>query len=420
MRLKDKSFYFFGCIFAASQLVYSYSWTGTTSWLVLLGLIFTQFFLQMGLLNLQKSRSQFWFLIAIGLISRLLILGTEPWLEDDHYRYFWDGHVQNQGISPYLHPPNSPDLDSIDTHYRHLINYPEVPTVYPTIAQMAFQFLNWISPASHLAFQLFYLLLDLLLLTLLWSRKKLSKSFLIYWISPFILKEFYNSIHIDFLLLFLFFLSTVWIRNWKNSMFISLAAAIKVFPLMFLLTDLFHNRSKILISVFVPLLTLALLFAYDPSLLLIFHGISQFTKYWTFNDSFFYFLSLAISDQPTARFLTWFFFTCTAVWLCIKIPQRVERRTYLTAALFLFSPVLNPWYFCWVIPFLCFKPNYLLYSLGLPLYLGYGFFVNSEYYFAVKNFQASWILLIFILLFKKQISSKGFFFKSGKSKSFPG
>ncbi len=410
-------FYLLGIIFLSLNAIYHLIWTGHSSWIALFSLILAQFTIQLILLRLQKTAVQFWFLIAIGILSRVLILGSEPWLEHDHYRYFWDGHVQNHGLSPYVYSPNSPDLDIIDTSYRNLINFPEVPTVYPPVAQSVFRLLDGVSPANTVAFQLFYLFLDLMILCVLWLKKKLGRGYLLYWISPFILKEFFNSIHIDFVLLQLFFLSVIWIQSWKSSVFLSAAAFVKVFPAIFLASDLTHRNKRWPLRVLAPLACLGMIVWMDPSLVAIADGLTQFTKYWTFNDSFFFLLTSLIPDQKIARMTTWLCFFEATLWLSLKKNGRIQRKIHILTALFFFSPVLNPWYFCWIIPFLCFRPDLRLYSLGIPLYLGYSFFVNSEIYMQMKWIQVVWILSVFLWVLKKQISSNSFFLSSGSFKS---
>src|SRR5256885_2445006 len=39
--------------------------------------------------------------LGIALAMRLLLVGEEPFLSTDLYRYIWDGRVQAAGINPY-------------------------------------------------------------------------------------------------------------------------------------------------------------------------------------------------------------------------------------------------------------------------------------------------------------------------------
>ena len=75
---------------------------------------------------------------GVAVALRLAVLPVPPELTDDGWRYLWDGHVQMQGINPYLHAPADPALDGVATPWRHRINNPDVPTIYPPVAQLAF------------------------------------------------------------------------------------------------------------------------------------------------------------------------------------------------------------------------------------------------------------------------------------------
>ena len=63
----------------------------------------------------------------------------EPMLSDDVYRYVWDGRVQLEGVHPYRYAPVDPALGTLrDAHVFPRINHPEVPTIYPPLAQSLF------------------------------------------------------------------------------------------------------------------------------------------------------------------------------------------------------------------------------------------------------------------------------------------
>ena len=49
-------------------------------------------------------------MVLSSFIFRLTIFWTTPSLSGDIYRYVWDGRVQNAGLNPYGHPPESPEL----------------------------------------------------------------------------------------------------------------------------------------------------------------------------------------------------------------------------------------------------------------------------------------------------------------------
>ncbi|KAA3660105.1 MAG: hypothetical protein DWQ04_20355, partial [Chloroflexi bacterium] len=69
---------------------------------------------------------------------RLLLLFTTPTLSDDVYRYLWDGYVANQGVGPYAHPINSPELDYLDIPQRAQANNAWMASPYLPAAQFVF------------------------------------------------------------------------------------------------------------------------------------------------------------------------------------------------------------------------------------------------------------------------------------------
>ncbi len=75
-------------------------------------------------------------LFAIAM--RLALLPAVPELSDDIYRYLWDGHVQLSGTNPFAFAPAAEELVDVRTDVHGQINNPDVPTIYPPLAQVAF------------------------------------------------------------------------------------------------------------------------------------------------------------------------------------------------------------------------------------------------------------------------------------------
>ncbi|MXW65093.1 MAG: DUF2029 domain-containing protein [Bacteroidetes bacterium SB0668_bin_1] len=78
--------------------------------------------------------------IVFALVLRLAVFWLPPGLSDDAYRYVWDGLVQAEGYNPYLHTPDSPELEALreEPVYDEL-NSPGVYTVYPPVSQLIFR-----------------------------------------------------------------------------------------------------------------------------------------------------------------------------------------------------------------------------------------------------------------------------------------
>lgn len=91
-------------------------------------------------------------LVLIGGAALPLAAAVEPPnSSDDMYRYVWDGRVQRAGIDPYRYPPSAPELAGLRDGFlwpEHsnwcvssgctLINRPDVPTIYPPVAEALF------------------------------------------------------------------------------------------------------------------------------------------------------------------------------------------------------------------------------------------------------------------------------------------
>ena len=75
---------------------------------------------------------------TVAVLARLALLPLAPELSDDIYRYLWDGHLLAQGVNPYAHAPADALLAPLRTPWHGEINHPEVPTIYPPLAQLLF------------------------------------------------------------------------------------------------------------------------------------------------------------------------------------------------------------------------------------------------------------------------------------------
>jgi len=77
-------------------------------------------------------------LVAAVALASVVSLGAPPLFSDDVYRYLWDGHILMSGLDPYAFAPNDPALAAFRTELWTQINHPEVPTIYPPLAQAFF------------------------------------------------------------------------------------------------------------------------------------------------------------------------------------------------------------------------------------------------------------------------------------------
>ncbi len=148
-----------------------------------------------------------------GIALRIALTFSTPAIEDDYFRYLWDGAVVAQGLNPYSYAPEQADdagtpdaltaLVETDegADVRSRINHSGLKTIYPPTAQAAFLLAYLIEPWSLGAWRIVCLAADLVTLTLLLAllahigRPLLLVS--LYWLNPVVLKELFNSAHME-------------------------------------------------------------------------------------------------------------------------------------------------------------------------------------------------------------------------------
>ena len=61
--------------------------------------------------------------LSLALALRLLLIFSLPMIEDDFWRYLWDGRVLAHSLNPYAFAPDNPYYDSLDIFYRSKIGW---------------------------------------------------------------------------------------------------------------------------------------------------------------------------------------------------------------------------------------------------------------------------------------------------------
>lgn len=386
-----------------------------------------------------KKKQLIW-VIGIGIILRVLMLFSAPILEDDYYRYLWDGAVTANGINPYEYSPEEvlggtgiptelSELAEESGEIIHGINHPEVRTIYPPIAQAFFALSYWLDSWSLISWKLILIVFDLATLSLIFNALgilKLPSSYLIiYWWNPLLLKEIFNSAHLD-VLVFPFVLSAIIMasqnRYIRSTVTLIIGMGIKLWPvflLPILLRPIISKPKELLSALVVAVISIGVLFL--PIYLSGLDNSSGFIAYgqsWQNNDSAFRILiyiselSLDLLHYETfhkytvARFLV---IALIAIWIAyitlgktFKNEDLFKKSLLIIAFVFLISPTQFPWYYTWLIPFLAIKPRFslLLLTALLPMYyLRYYFEPRGEIEIFTNlivwvEFVPVWILLI--------------------------
>ena len=410
---------------------------------------------------LKKEENQFIFrtVIIMGLLFRIAILPAQQIQEDDVYRYLWDGKVLANKINPYKYSPSEvhgfkelriqqpeiyyeiydekaeSELEKLSAlkwetpqslKYLERVNHPGVPTIYPPMAQYVFAAVHFIQPDSILAMRIAFFIFDLITFCFIigiLNKLRLNKNLcVVYFWCPLIIKETFNSTHLDiigisFLCGSMYFL----ICHWHSlaTFFLALGFLGKLYPAILFplyLKHFYKNSLKKGIAPW-PLLFLNLglfvgiiILGYIPFMgigLEMLEGLKAYSLYWQSNDSIFACLvflfkkligglsNMSVMSNSLPVFLSKLTVVCilmgTLVYLLFKDdlmyeePQKLLKHFFILMALvFLLSPIQNPWYLCWVVPFLCFFP-----SRSWILLTGLSGLYYIDFYFDYQEIQ-SW------------------------------
>jgi hypothetical protein len=309
-----------------------------------------------------------YFLAGLSLVLRFVFMPLHPIGSDDYYRYVWDGKVQAHGINPYKYAPADTALNILHSDkLPRLINFPDMKSIYPPLTQIIFYLSYLIADESFTGIKLFLLLSDLLTLWgILLVLKKLKlpyKNILLYALCSLPIFQFFIDAHLDGFGLPLFiFTIYFYLDNRKLLSLIFLAASICVKPLGLILVPIFFfsekefkSKIKVIIipALFCILMYLPYFFTGSP-----FQALINFTENWTFNGIIFNILDLIFRDNQRTRLI------CGIIFIIVYLPIILNRKDLITKIylsiflLFIFSPVVHPWYLNWLAVLLPFIPRW--------------------------------------------------------------
>jgi len=280
-----------------------------------------------------------------------------------------------------------------------------------------------VSPWGIQGLRVVYLVFDILTLLVLirvLSRLGLPMGYLtIYWWNPLLVKEVYNSLHMDVVVLPLVLggLYLASMRCYASGVFkLVLGIGVKLWPIAALpvvLREVVGSRRKLLPALGVAVVGIAALLA--PLWLWGLRsgsGMGAYARSWENNDSAFK-LILWVSQsllplfgvhpgwgQLLARLMVVLFL---GIWMAYVLRRRsssprelFDRGVLIVGALFLLSPTQFPWYYVWLIPMLAVSPRtpFLVLTALLPLYyLGYYYPSPKEGRF-LKEYVLVWVQFV--------------------------
>ena len=334
---------------------------------------------------------------GVAILARLALLPLAPELSGDVYRYLWDGHVLMEGLNPYAHAPGDEALAAIRTPWHGEINHPDMPTIYPPLAQLLFGLVNLVG-GTVLTAKLVWLCFDLgcgLLLQGIAARTGRNPASVLIWYlwSPLLIVETAWSGHFDVVGLFLLAAlirlavagrdrargrggshgqSTA--RRWRNSAalgsLVGLAALVKFAPAA-VLPPVARRYGASAVVAFAAICAVFYLpfMGVGPAALT--EGLRTYARHWSANEGAFAVIAHLVGDPVRAR-------AAVAVLVLAVTGYVTWRRFSVERALLwiigagvLLSPTVHPWYVLWLLPMAALRGHAPFLLLGGLAFLGY-------------------------------------------------
>jgi hypothetical protein len=317
--------------------------------------------------------------LAVAALGRgLLLLPDEP-LSDDLYRYLWDGRVADSGENPFEHAPSSVALEALrDDEIWPRINHPEIPTIYPAVAQMLFRGLDALSATPRgvrAAAALFDLGATALLALALIRRGRPPALAVAHALCPVAMMESALGGHVDSLgaplLLGGLLLAlvdphsgesrAVLARSLVAGVILGLSAQIKpvavVLVPVLLLGVPSKQRALLLAGGALSLVALLPYLEAGPKL---WTGFLAYAEHWDANDLLLSPLVATGLSPRAARIVLALLLALVAFLVPWRVSDRLAASGSVLLALLTLSPTVHPWYASWFVPFLVFLPREVL------------------------------------------------------------
>ena len=306
--------------------------------------------------------------MALGVIGML----TQPLLEDDHFRYLWDGYITATTGKPFAHAPSHYFVDAgvpvVMQNALNGINNPDVPTIYGPVWQALFALCHWIAPAALWPLKLVLLGAQVGVVLLLRYAGVQPRWLMVLVLHPLLIKESAMTAHPDILIgAALLAALLAWRQKHEGvaAILAATAVAMKFSAVAVLLFFCINRQGRLSVrGSLAMLLTLGTLYA---PVLLSASGrgeglaVATFAGQWAFNPLLFKPVAAALGD-PAARVtciglfaLAWLILAgqwITKLWRAgekgLNPPSPPLVGVFI--AMLLLSPVVNPWYWLWVLP----------------------------------------------------------------------
>lgn len=335
--------------------------------------------------RLPASRTALWTMLAAGLAMRVVWYGVPVTIDDDYFRYLWDGAVLASGHNPYAFPPKAAldgtgfpaalaPLVAKAAEVLKLINFPELVSIYPGTAELAFGLANLIAPLKLDGLRLVFLAAELaglwIVLLILKDLQRPPLAAALYWLNPLLVWSSHGTGHSEALMapLLLGAVYGAWrARDTLAAALLALAVGVKLWPALLaplLARHITASGRPLLLPALVFLglsagLTAPLAFSTGFGMR---SGLVAYSEHWWTNNAPFawasYGLYVATEGSPLAqralRGLILAAVGAWALWLAMRpirdLRSLLSASLAIAAAMFYAAPAQFPWYALWFLP----------------------------------------------------------------------
>ena len=341
---------------------------------------------------------------GIAILARVVLLPLPPELSGDIYRYLWDGHVLLEGVNPYAHAPESEALAEIRTPWHGDINHPQVPTIYPPLAQLLFVVVNVVG-GTVFAAKLVWLAFDLacgLLLQGIATRTGRNPATVLIWYlwSPLLIVETAWSGHFDAaglcVMAALMWVAVRWpvrkrdavessgqdtIRRWRRpaalGTLLGLATLVKFAPAAALppVARRYGVPAAASFAVVCAAFYLPFLGVGADALT---EGLRTYARHWSANEGAFTPILHLLGDPVRARVAVTVLVAAVAGYATCRRFSVERALLWVIGAGILLSPTVHPWYVLWLLPMAALRSHAPFLLLGGLMFLGYWGFAAYE------------------------------------------
>ncbi len=295
-------------------------------------------------------------IIVITLQLRVPIFFTQPTLSDDVARFIHDGRAQVAGVNPYRYAP----ADARTRPYRGpefpAINHPELPTIYPPVAQHAFRIAAY-SAAPLLAWRFLLLGAELIILVagaLILQRRGLPVANLaLYAWHPLAIMEGIGSAHVEPLAIAPLVLAVLAVTHGTRvragvALATSVGAKLVAAPLLLFLA----GRKRVVLAFAATLFVFYLPFVLGGANAL--GSLGAFADRWESNGSM-HMLLASLMGGREYRILAAVLLVIVVTTMRIRGAALHDAAFGYFLALFALSPVVHPWYLLWLLAFVALR-----------------------------------------------------------------